>query len=202
MDPIDEQDEAQPGRDAEMPREALEGELAKHELTERRLAAATRELVHQRAERDRLDRERRVAAREFHEVQARFESAFSGAPIGMALVDMEGRWLQVNDALCRIIGLTQSGLSATALHSLTHPEDADRDARSFCDLLGRKIPSYQVEKRCRHAWGHYLWVLRAAMAAARSSVTRQAKRHRRALRAPSPASASHRRRKTPDSPKR
>ena len=90
---------------------------------------------------------------------ARFRSAFTGAPIGMALVDMEGRLLQVNDALCRIIGLTQEGLTATTLDAITHPEDLDRDARSFCDLLGGKIPNYQVEKRYRHAWGHYLWVL-------------------------------------------
>jgi len=133
--------------------------MSNHELAETMLAAAQQELVHQRAESDRLERERSVAARELHEVQARFESAFTGAPIGMALVDMEGRWLQVNDALCRIIGLTREELTATTLHAITHPEDVDRDARSFCDLRSGRIPSYQVEKRYRHAWGHYLWVL-------------------------------------------
>ena len=34
-------------------------------------------------------------------MQERFESAFGNAPIGMALIDMDGSWLQVNNALCR-----------------------------------------------------------------------------------------------------
>ena len=111
------------------------------------------------AERDRLEHERCVAERNLHDVQARFESAFTGAPIGMALVDMEGRWLQVNDALCRIVGFTREELKATTLNAITHPEDVDRDERSFLDLLRGRIPSYQVEKRYHHAFGHYLWVL-------------------------------------------
>jgi diguanylate cyclase (GGDEF)-like protein/PAS domain S-box-containing protein len=100
-----------------------------------------------------------VAERGLREVQARFESAFTSAPIGMALVDMDGRWLQVNDALCRITGHTREALMATTLPAITHPEDVDRDAGSMQDLVLGTIPSFQVEKRYRHAWGHYLWVL-------------------------------------------
>ena len=77
----------------------------------------------------------------------------------MALVDMEGRWLQVNDALCRITGHTRAELKATTLRALTHPEDVDLDVDSLRELLDGRIPSYQVEKRYRHAWGHYLWGL-------------------------------------------
>jgi PAS domain S-box-containing protein len=92
-------------------------------------------------------------------VHARFESAFAHAPIGMALVDMEGRWLQVNDALCRITGHTRTDLKATTLRAMTHPEDVDLDADFLRELLDGRIPSYQIEKRYRHAWGHYLWSL-------------------------------------------
>lgn len=130
----------------------LEQELVKHELTGRRLAATNADLLRQLAERDQGERDLR-------EVRERFESAFTGAPIGMALVDMGGRWLQVNDALCRLIGHTWEELKATTLDALTHPEDVDRDERSVHDLLDGKIPSYHVEKRYRHAFGHYLWVL-------------------------------------------
>jgi len=156
--------EAEPGRDEQLlahaaARRVFEQELAKHELTERILAAANEDLLRQMAERDRLEHERSVAEENLHDVQARFESAFNGAPIGMALVDMGGRWLQVNDALCRIVGHTRDELKATTLHAITHPEDVDRDEGSFHDLLRGTIPSYQVEKRYRHAWGHCLWVL-------------------------------------------
>lgn len=92
-------------------------------------------------------------------MHARFESAFANAPIGMALVDMEGRWLQVNDALCRFTGYTRDELKATTLRALTHPEDVDLDADSLRELLDGRTPSYQIEKRYRHAWGHHVWGL-------------------------------------------
>ena len=107
----------------------------------------------------RLETARRAAERGRHEGHARFESAFANAPIGMALVDVEGRWLQVNDALCRITGHTRAAFKATTLRALTHPEDVDLDADSLRELLDGRIPSYQIEKRYRHAWGHYLWGL-------------------------------------------
>ena len=90
---------------------------------------------------------------------ARFEAAFTSAPIGMALIDMDGRWLQVNDALCRLTGYSRSEFKATTLRAITHPDDVERDADVMRDLLDGKIPSCQIEKRYRHVWGHYLWVL-------------------------------------------
>jgi diguanylate cyclase (GGDEF)-like protein/PAS domain S-box-containing protein len=126
---------------------------------ERRLAATNAELVRKIATYEQLDEARRRAAPDLHEIQARFESAFTSAPIGMALVDMDGRWLQVNDALCRITGHAGAALRATTLQAMTHPDDIDRDADSMRALIEGQVPSYQIEKRYRHAWGHYLWAL-------------------------------------------
>src|SRR5207249_41541 len=77
--------------------------------------------------------------RRLHEVHARFETAFSNAPIGMALVDMAGEWLQVNDALCRITGYTADELKATTLAELTHPDDVASDADEQRQLLAGRI---------------------------------------------------------------
>ena len=93
------------------------------------------------------------------EARERFESAFRNAPIGMALIDMDGGWLQVNNALCRITGFTEAILKRTPLQAITHHEDIEVDAEERIDLLSGKIPNYQVEKRYLHAWGHYVWVL-------------------------------------------
>ncbi len=140
-------------------RTALERMLGVHGRAQKRLAVANAELRRRIAEGKRLESERRAAERRLSEVHARFESAFASTPAGMALVDMEGRWLQVNDALCRITGYTRAALKATTLRALTHPEDVDLDADSLRELLDGRIPSYQIEKRYRHAWGHYLWGL-------------------------------------------
>ncbi len=50
-------------------------------------------------------------------------------------------------------------LKATTLDAITHPEDVGLAADDLQRLLAGQIPSYQVEKRYRHAWGHYVWVL-------------------------------------------
>jgi diguanylate cyclase (GGDEF)-like protein/PAS domain S-box-containing protein len=88
-----------------------------------------------------------------------FENAFTHAPIGMALVDTAGRFLRVNDALCRITGLTAELVLARSFRELADPHDADLDAPQLAKLLDGHIPTYQVEKRYRHAWGHLVWVL-------------------------------------------
>ncbi len=98
------------------------------------------------------------AERSLRNAYERFESAFGNAPIGMALIDMDGCWLQVNNSLCRITGYSQSELRTTTLHALTHPDDVDLDRPLRQQLIEGQIPSYQVEKRYRHVWGHYFWM--------------------------------------------
>jgi diguanylate cyclase (GGDEF)-like protein/PAS domain S-box-containing protein len=88
-----------------------------------------------------------------------FENAFTHAPIGMALVDMAGGLLRVNDALCRITGYTAEEVCAHPFADLSDPHDVDVDARERVDLIDGRIATYQVEKRYRHAWGHSVWVL-------------------------------------------
>jgi len=128
----------------------------------RKLAVDNARARRRMADGRRLESERRAARRAAREVRTRFESAFAGAPIGMAIVDAEGRCLQVNDALCRITGYTRAAFDTTTLRALTHPEDLDVDADSLRELLEGRIPTYQVEKRFRHAWGHYFWGLLTA----------------------------------------
>src|SRR6187399_1613598 len=89
----------------------------------------------------------------------RYESAFRDAPIGMVLLDGNGRWLGVNEAFCRVTGRSPAELKATTLRAMTHPEDVDLDAESLRRLQAGAIPSFEVEKRLRHASGHDVWVL-------------------------------------------
>ena len=88
-----------------------------------------------------------------------FENAFTHAPIGMALVDPAGRVLRVNDALCRITGFTAEEVCARSFRHLSDPQDVDVDSVQIVELLDGQLPTYQIEKRYRHAWGHQVWVL-------------------------------------------
>jgi diguanylate cyclase (GGDEF)-like protein/PAS domain S-box-containing protein len=126
---------------------------------DKKVAALQAQLQEESAARERAERERMEIMQRFREVRERFESGFAHAPIGMALVDMNGGWLQVNDALCRITGYAENDLKATTLNAITHPDDIGLTADDHQRLLAGEIPSYQVELRYRHAWGHYVWML-------------------------------------------
>ena len=73
---------------------------------------------------------RKLAERREAQAELRFERAFSDAPIGMALVDLDGGFLKVNRSLREITGYSEQELLALTLPGITHPEDleADREA--------------------------------------------------------------------------
>ncbi|HEX3975045.1 MAG TPA: PAS domain S-box protein [Solirubrobacteraceae bacterium] len=65
--------------------------------------------------------ERREAEIARREAQNLFETAFSQAPIGMALITPDGHWLKVNRALCLITGWPESELIQRPFREITHP---------------------------------------------------------------------------------
>ena len=56
-----------------------------------------------------------------------FSAAFTHSQVGMALVGLHGHWLEVNPALCRILGYSRGELLSTTFQALTHPEDLEDD---------------------------------------------------------------------------
>jgi hypothetical protein len=100
------------------------------------------------------------AARQESEV--RFRNAFDYAGIGMALVDVDGRFMKVNHSLCQITGYSESELLATTFQAITHPDDLAADVTLRHQLLRRKICSYQLEKRYIHKQGEIVWILLTA----------------------------------------
>lgn len=85
--------------------------------------------------------------------------AFEEAAIGMALVAPDGRWLQVNQALCEIVGYAKEELEATTFQAITHPDDLGADLGFVDQMLRGEIRTYQMEKRYLHKQGHVVWIL-------------------------------------------
>lgn len=83
-----------------------------------------------------------------------FTSAFQHAAIGMALVSPEGWFMQVNRALCRILGYSETELLARDFQSVTLERDLEIDLAQVRRLLRGDIQSYQIEKRYLHKKGH------------------------------------------------
>ncbi|MGO8673760.1 MAG: diguanylate cyclase [Capsulimonadaceae bacterium] len=92
------------------------------------------------------------------ESEERFANVFDNAPIGMALVALDGRWIRVNTVLTEIVGYSQSELLSMHFQSITHPDDAEAGLDCVRRLIAGEIRHYHMEKRYFHKDGHVVWV--------------------------------------------
>jgi len=102
---------------------------------------------------------RKHAENALQESRRRFQTAFEDAPIGVALVGLEGRWMNVNQSLCEIVGYTRDELLARSFQDITHPDDLESDLERVQQLLAGTASWYQIEKRYIHRDGHTVWIL-------------------------------------------
>lgn len=91
--------------------------------------------------------------------ERRFSGAFNTAPQGMAIVDLGGRWLEVNGALCRMLGYSREELLQLDFQRITHPDDLAKDLALLQQLLDGVIADYQLEKRYIDKRGSVLRIL-------------------------------------------
>jgi PAS domain S-box-containing protein len=101
--------------------------------------------------------ERRQAERALRESEERFRNIFEEAPIGMAVISLDGSLLQVNKAFCEMLGYGEQELTARALSVITHPDDVGKDGLLAAQMLKGAITSYKVEKRYLRKNREALW---------------------------------------------
>jgi diguanylate cyclase (GGDEF)-like protein/PAS domain S-box-containing protein len=92
----------------------------------------------------------------------RFRNAFDFAAIGMALVSSEGRWLQVNRALCKILGYSEREMIVTDFLTVIHPDDLSVAVEAIKRLRKGNSTIDQCEVRFQHKSGHKVWGLWSA----------------------------------------
>ncbi len=90
--------------------------------------------------------------------EATFEAVFENAPIGIAVVGLDGRFDRVNKALCTITGYQEQELTELTFQDITHPDDVDTDVHEATRLLNGEITSYQMDKRYYSKDGHLIWI--------------------------------------------
>ncbi len=92
------------------------------------------------------------------ESEARFRATFEQSAIGMAQVDLDGSWMQVNDRLCQIIGYSREELLELTFADITYSETIDADREALRRLRAGEVDSYRTEKRYIRKDGTLVWV--------------------------------------------
>ena len=110
----------------------------------------------------RENRQRRRVESVLRESERRFRGGFEAAAVGMALVRPDGRLLQVNAALCEMLGRDEAELLTLDFQALTHPDDLEPDLALVLRTLSGEIDTYQLEKRYLHRDGRTIHAVLSA----------------------------------------
>jgi diguanylate cyclase (GGDEF)-like protein/PAS domain S-box-containing protein len=87
-----------------------------------------------------------------------FRSAFAQAAIGMAIIDGQGTFVYVNEALCRMSGFEAQELCRMHFTATLHPDDRAPRLEVFRRILAGEIGSFSNERRLLRKDGNVVWV--------------------------------------------
>jgi PAS domain S-box-containing protein len=89
---------------------------------------------------------------------AAYEQAFARAPIGMAMVGLDSKFREVNDAFCRLAGRPREELIGAWFGTVTHPDDVDDDLAGAIAVVRGDRDLLTREKRFVRPDGSIRWV--------------------------------------------
>jgi PAS domain S-box-containing protein len=87
-----------------------------------------------------------------------FRSVFDSVPVGVTLVDCDGRWLRVNLEASRMLGYERDELIGASIHDFTHLDDIAGDRERVTAAFAGDSELVDREKRYLHKDGSVVWV--------------------------------------------
>ncbi|MDX3093239.1 EAL domain-containing protein [Streptomyces sp. ME19-03-3] len=100
---------------------------------------------------------RAVVEEALHESEERFRAVFEGASIGIGIADMDGRVMDVNNALTAMFGGLERHIRSKNVYDWVHPED-DPEVWELQRQLSRgERDHYRIEKAYYRPDGSALW---------------------------------------------
>lgn len=88
---------------------------------------------------------------------SQLEAILRLAPVGIGLVDAEGRTTMTNGALHRMLGYTPEEFATLSWSDYTHPDDIATNAEYSRRLAAGEIDRFEMEKRFRRKDGRWVW---------------------------------------------
>jgi len=87
-----------------------------------------------------------------------FKAIFDNAPLGIGLVDREGRTLESNQLLEELTGFSSEELRGLDFNEITHRDDIEPNATLFTDMMEGRRSGFSVDKRMYRKDGSPIWV--------------------------------------------
>src|SRR3990167_3831982 len=108
---------------------------------------------------DDLDNEISQLHEELREQKNRFKTIFDTTHMGVALLNLDGRFIRVNQALCELLGYVEDEILTMNFYHLIHPNDLNNFQIHVQQLIDKKIYSYDIAQQCFRKNGEGLWVM-------------------------------------------
>ncbi|MHB8720713.1 MAG: PAS domain S-box protein [Steroidobacteraceae bacterium] len=102
---------------------------------------------------------RRLAESALNESELRFRTIFNQAAVGIAVIDLDGKLLQVNQKFADVFGYTAAELQRLTFLQLTHPDDLAASRATLDRLVTQRATDVVLEKRCLRKDGAVIWSL-------------------------------------------
>jgi PAS domain S-box-containing protein len=90
--------------------------------------------------------------------EERWRSVFENSAVGVALSDLDGRFIAANPVFQEMLGYTESELEQLRFLDITVEEDREASWKLVQELLGGKRRQFQIEKQYRRKNGGAVWV--------------------------------------------
>ncbi len=103
--------------------------------------------------------ERKQAEEALKESEEGFRTAFEDAPVGVALVSLDGRRFRANRSLCEMLGSSEEDLLGDNYLQHVHPDDREISTEHFQRVLEEGTGSYELERRYLRTDGSVVWHL-------------------------------------------
>jgi diguanylate cyclase (GGDEF)-like protein/PAS domain S-box-containing protein len=90
--------------------------------------------------------------------EERWRVAFDGAPVGIALLNADGRFTRVNPALAELVGYSASHLTNLSVTDVVRPEEVGLVRQALGDLASGRVARHTAERLYRRADGRDIWL--------------------------------------------
>ncbi len=117
---------------------------------DRRVAERTSELA-------RANEELRVAHAQVLRTEERWRCVFENSAVGVALTDLNGRFIATNRVYQQMLGYTEDELQQLSFFDITHEQNVEHNRSLIGELLDGKRQQFQIEKQYRRKDGQPVW---------------------------------------------